>query len=251
MKKALLLCSAMLFSLMASAGDGLVAVGANVILLPSSYYDGDIQWKAWTWVYNSGVNYEVYYMPVDASGAPVANSSKWTSLAAGKSNSAGYVSVDIKNFAVPAGKGAIGIAIDSGNADAYDMDIAFFGTAEWMGNSYYGQTYFDQKGEQGESYIIRNGQSIDLFDYYYNSYNYENGATAVIKVICSDATIGDVNGDGKSSTVDALLVLRNAIGLYDFDSRNKVNGDTNFDGKVAASDALLIQRHAVGLISEY
>ena len=47
----------MLFSLMASAGDGLVAVGANVILLPSSYYDGDIQWKAWTWVYNSGVNY--------------------------------------------------------------------------------------------------------------------------------------------------------------------------------------------------
>ena len=42
----------MLFSLMASAGDGLVAVGANVILLPSSYYDGDIQWKAWTWVYN-------------------------------------------------------------------------------------------------------------------------------------------------------------------------------------------------------
>lgn len=200
---------------------------------------------------NSGVNYEVYYMPVDASGAPVANSSKWTSLAAGKSNSAGYVSVDIKNFAVPAGKGAIGIAIDSGNADAFDMDIAFFGTAEWMGNSYYGQTYFDQKGEQGESYIIRNGQSIDLFDYYYNSYNNENGATAVIKVICSDATIGDVNGDGKSSTVDALLVLRNAIGLYDFDSQNKVNGDTNFDGKVAASDALLIQRHAVGLISEY
>ena len=73
----------------------------------------------------------------------------------------------------------------------------------------------------------------------------------VIKVICSDATIGDVNGDGKSSTVDALLVLRNAIGLYDFESQNKVNGDTNFDGKVAASDALLIQRHAVGLISEY
>ena len=57
MKKTLLLCAAALFSLMASAGDGLVAVGANVILLPSNYWDGDIEWKAWTWVYNSGVSY--------------------------------------------------------------------------------------------------------------------------------------------------------------------------------------------------
>ena len=47
----------MLCSLLASAGDGLVAVGANVILLPSSYYDNDIEWKAWTWVYNSQTPY--------------------------------------------------------------------------------------------------------------------------------------------------------------------------------------------------
>ena len=47
----------MLCSLLASAGDGLQAVGANVILLPSNYWDGDIEWKAWTWVYNSGNNY--------------------------------------------------------------------------------------------------------------------------------------------------------------------------------------------------
>ena len=57
MKKTLLLCATALFSLMASAGDGLVAVGANMILLPSSYWDGDIEWKAMTWVYNSGSDY--------------------------------------------------------------------------------------------------------------------------------------------------------------------------------------------------
>ena len=57
MKKTLLLFAAALFSLMASAGDGLVAVGANVILLPSSYYDNDIEWSAWTWVYNSQQGY--------------------------------------------------------------------------------------------------------------------------------------------------------------------------------------------------
>ena len=57
MKKTLLFCAAALFSLMASAGDGLVAVGANIIVLPSSYWDGDIEWKAWTWVYKSGNDY--------------------------------------------------------------------------------------------------------------------------------------------------------------------------------------------------
>ena len=57
MKKTLLLCAAALFSLMASAGDGLTAVGADIIVLPSSYWDGDIEWKAQTWVYNSQTNY--------------------------------------------------------------------------------------------------------------------------------------------------------------------------------------------------
>lgn len=57
MKKTLLLCAFALFSMMASAGDGLVAVGANMILLPSSYWDGDIEWKAWTWVYNTQSEY--------------------------------------------------------------------------------------------------------------------------------------------------------------------------------------------------
>ncbi len=57
MKKTLLLCAFALSSLMASAGDGLTAVGANIILMPSSYWDSDVEWQAWTWVYNSGIDY--------------------------------------------------------------------------------------------------------------------------------------------------------------------------------------------------
>lgn len=59
MKKTLLLCAAALFAFAGrmSAGDGLTTVGANIILLPSSQYDGDIEWKAWTWVCNSGVDF--------------------------------------------------------------------------------------------------------------------------------------------------------------------------------------------------
>ena len=53
MKKTTLLFSAALFSLITSAA-GITEVGADIALLPSSFYDGNFSWKAWTWVYNSG-----------------------------------------------------------------------------------------------------------------------------------------------------------------------------------------------------
>ena len=62
MKKTLLLCAVALFSFIGrvSAEDGLTAVGANIVLLPSSYWDGEKEWSAWTWVYNSGNDYGVW-----------------------------------------------------------------------------------------------------------------------------------------------------------------------------------------------
>ena len=199
---------------------------------------------------NSGVNYTAYYMPVDGSGAPVADSSKWTTLASGKSTTAGYITVDTNNFKIPSGKGAIGITLDCGNDDyAPGANAALMGTAEWFGNS--DQLYFQQQTSRGESYRIYNGQVKDMVDVYADELDDQIGGTVVIKAICSDATVGDVNGDNKSSTVDALLVVRSAIGLNQLDAANKINADTNFDGKVTAADALIIQRHAVGLVSDY
>lgn len=40
-----------------ASAEGLLVVGANIVILPSSYYDGDKEWGATTWVYNSGINY--------------------------------------------------------------------------------------------------------------------------------------------------------------------------------------------------
>ena len=57
MKKALLFCFAALFSMLANAGDGIVVVGANITVLPASRYDGNVEWKAYTWVYNSGTRF--------------------------------------------------------------------------------------------------------------------------------------------------------------------------------------------------
>ena len=46
----------MLISLMMKAG-GITDVGADYAILPSSFYDGNVKWKAWTWVCNSGITF--------------------------------------------------------------------------------------------------------------------------------------------------------------------------------------------------
>ncbi len=40
-----------------ASAEGLLVVGANVIIAPSSQYDGDKEWSATTWVYNTGIRF--------------------------------------------------------------------------------------------------------------------------------------------------------------------------------------------------
>ena len=40
-----------------ASAEGLLVVGANVVIAPSSRYDGDKEWSAQTWVYNTGLVY--------------------------------------------------------------------------------------------------------------------------------------------------------------------------------------------------
>ena len=85
MKKALLFCAVALFSFVGrvSAEDGLTAVGANIILLPSSYWDGEMEWSAWTWVFNSGESYGDWnswnpnYNQICSTPEPDANDREW------------------------------------------------------------------------------------------------------------------------------------------------------------------------------
>ncbi len=59
MKKILLSCGLMLLALGANA-QGITAVGANVELLPSTYYGSSVEarcWSARTWVYNTGQDF--------------------------------------------------------------------------------------------------------------------------------------------------------------------------------------------------
>lgn len=59
--------------------------------------------------------------------------------------------------------------------------------------------------------------------------------------------VGDINGDGRISADDAIIVARLAAGYGDYGTRysSKV-ADINNDGKVTADDAIIIARFAAG-----
>ena len=58
---------------------------------------------------------------------------------------------------------------------------------------------------------------------------------------------GDVNGDGKVRSNDAILTLRIAAGLMTPTPQQENAADMNNDGKVRSNDAILILRKAAGL----
>lgn len=61
---------------------------------------------------------------------------------------------------------------------------------------------------------------------------------------------GDVNGDGSITAEDALAILKNVVGLMDFDTTEKEAADTTGDGSISAEDALLVLKYVVGLVTE-
>ncbi len=62
------------------------------------------------------------------------------------------------------------------------------------------------------------------------------------------AYMGDVTGDGKVASDDALLVLQVATGMKTLAASQVEIGDLSGDGKVNASDALLILQTVTGMI---
>ena len=73
--------------------------------------------------------------------------------------------------------------------------------------------------------------------------------TVQIRVGEGTVTWGDVNGDGKVNSTDAVLILRYAAQLgVDIDT---AAADVNGDGKINSTDAVLILRYAVQLITKF
>lgn len=67
-----------------------------------------------------------------------------------------------------------------------------------------------------------------------------------IFVTNASSVVGDINGDGRANSSDALIVLRYSVGLST-GIKDMSPGDLNHDGKINTADALIILRICVGL----
>ena len=59
--------------------------------------------------------------------------------------------------------------------------------------------------------------------------------------------IGDVNGDGESDEIDAILILRKSIDIIQFNNIQNEAADVDKDGNSDEIDAIRILRYAIGL----
>ena len=66
-----------------------------------------------------------------------------------------------------------------------------------------------------------------------------------------DYLLGDVNGDGQVTVVDATLIQKYIAGLVTLSDTQKAAADVNNDGSVSVIDATLIQKYIAGLISNF
>lgn len=62
----------------------------------------------------------------------------------------------------------------------------------------------------------------------------------------ADIGLGDINGDGRVSAVDALFVLHNITGKVCFTEEQSALADCNFDGTISVVDALIVLRLGTG-----
>lgn len=81
------------------------------------------------------------------------------------------------------------------------------------------------------------------------------GGPSTGPVVLAEITVpymlGDINGDKKITSPDAMFVLRAAANLYTLDDTQKLAADVNGDSKVTSPDAMFILRYAAGLINTF
>ncbi len=88
--------------------------------------------------------------------------------------------------------------------------------------------------------------STENIDYNENKYTATVTNGTVTVVTDSDILLGDTNGDGKVSAVDARMVLQAVAGTKTLTSAEQKRADFNEDGKVTAVDARWILQKVAG-----
>ncbi|MBQ3265530.1 MAG: hypothetical protein IJH07_07110 [Ruminococcus sp.] len=194
---------------------------------------------------SQGSTYSVYYIPVDTQGVPVPNTDQWMLLAQGTVDYEGYICAECYGFDAPQSKGAIGIQIKKNGA----TDITI-GVDEWLTTA--GRYLFKPDSTYGQSYLIGyQTKPTDVMDYYKTKLSDEVGGTFVIKALCHNDDIedveGDVDRDGALTVLDVTLVQRYLAHLAQLDEEQLSYADYDKNGAVEIIDPTLMQRRLAQL----
>ena len=185
-------------------------------------------------------------MPDGDNETPDPNIGTWTLLGSGTVDYAGYICADIEDFKNPDTEGSIAVKI---NASATNLN-ATIGVDEWLttsSNSY----VFIPDSKRGESFMIRNGQTVDLMDWYKSNENDDIGGTFVIKALTvksyEPTLLGDADLDGIVNINDVTEIQRHLAEYITLSKTAQANADYNRDGIINIEDCTQIQQ----MLAEY
>ena len=101
--------------------------------------------------------------------------------------------------------------------------------------------------------------SVEGLEYYIEafdgvSYTYKGSSEAPYRVTVQEAvgaeSLGDVNGDGRISNLDALMLLQAINDLLNLDAEQFARADLNGDGELTAAEALRILQYVSGTVGD-
>ncbi|MBQ9950342.1 MAG: NPCBM/NEW2 domain-containing protein [Clostridia bacterium] len=78
-----------------------------------------------------------------------------------------------------------------------------------------------------------------------------NGYICEWGTVETEIDLGDLNGDGKINTADAVAILKAAAEITQLDETQMLAADVNRDDKVNTADAVTILKYAAGIITEF
>ena len=135
-------------------------------------------------------------------------------------------------------------------ADLYDISLTKDGVAIQPDEP--ATVKIPTNNENAKVYRIENnGTATDknaVYDNGYMVFTTEHFSLYAL-VIPKDNVIGDVNGDGEISLVDATELQKYLVGLSSLSVDQLAVADANGDGKISIIDATEIQKYLVGLVS--
>jgi len=91
-------------------------------------------------------------------------------------------------------------------------------------------------------------EAFDGLNYTYSG-NQTNPYTIVVREAVSSTSLGDVNGDGSITNIDALMILQVANDQLNLDASQFARADLDGDGSLTAAEALRILHYVSGKVN--